>query len=223
MISPTTISALLTLFLGTIGQLIARIFYLNGSLDKIWLMLFALPPFSIVPAVYLFMNWVDNGTGGSVFNIFSLLIPVISVVLNSVLVYSEVNIATMSAASIALLVTNVITFTIARYMQYYTTCKSQKKELFDKNNPMQYIAKSITYSLVTFGMIYIAGKTVLPIIKYIPPASTVIRGINSAESILPGLSMGVTLVLFHTMAQMYGNTPIYQDSLCKNLIESWKN
>lgn len=222
MFSDTTKVSLLSFFLGSIGQLIGRIFYMNGSLDKIWLMLFALPPITIIPSIWFFMDWVEKGAGGSVFNMFTYIIPVISIVLTSILSYAGANVTEWSAASIAILISNVVTYTIARFMQYQETCKIQKKELYDKNYPAQYIIKSIVYSLVTFSSIFIAGKAIIPILRKIPPTRMMLGLIDTGEYYLPGLSMGTTLLLFHTINQMYGNTPGYQDVLCKNMLESWK-
>ena len=54
---PSKLSWLQVLILGIVplGQLWARIFYFNGSLDKWWLMfpIFLLPPFSFLPLIMM--------------------------------------------------------------------------------------------------------------------------------------------------------------------------
>lgn len=50
------IAGLLTLFLGIIGQLIARVFLLDDNKwDHMWTIVFFIPPLSLVPAI---MMWV---------------------------------------------------------------------------------------------------------------------------------------------------------------------
>lgn len=56
---------LAVMFLGPLAQLIIRIFYLNGSVDKIWLMILSLFPFSIAPAVMMYLGDVADGQGGT--------------------------------------------------------------------------------------------------------------------------------------------------------------
>ena len=60
------ISGILNIFLGPLGQLLSRALYLNGSLDKWWLIIvpiFWLPPFSIVPYVAMLLGFIQNGSG----------------------------------------------------------------------------------------------------------------------------------------------------------------
>jgi len=70
-----------------LGQLWARIFWLDGSLDKIWLMfpLFLIFPFSIIPSLAMYFGFVKKGIGGKPYDIF-IWIPIISKFLLSFLV-----------------------------------------------------------------------------------------------------------------------------------------
>lgn len=49
-----------------LGQLWARIFWMNGSLDKSWLLLpfFWFPPLGLISAFMFWMGWVKDGPGG---------------------------------------------------------------------------------------------------------------------------------------------------------------
>jgi hypothetical protein len=61
------------------GQLWARIFWLDGSLDKLWLLLpipFFAPPFSIIPALAMYFGFIKKGQGGPTYDKF-MLIPII--------------------------------------------------------------------------------------------------------------------------------------------------
>jgi hypothetical protein len=61
------------------GQLWARIFWLDGSLDKLWLLFpvpFFAPPFSIIPALAMYFGFIKKGQGGPTYDKF-MLIPII--------------------------------------------------------------------------------------------------------------------------------------------------
>lgn len=53
------IATLLT-FIGLPGQILARAVYKNGSLNKSFLLLFALPPFSIIPAIAMWFGYIKD-------------------------------------------------------------------------------------------------------------------------------------------------------------------
>jgi hypothetical protein len=59
----TILQMLAVLFFGIFGQLYVRIFSLNGSLDKMWLMFFVGPPVSLVPALMMYFGSVSPGKG----------------------------------------------------------------------------------------------------------------------------------------------------------------
>jgi len=65
-----------------IGQLYVRIKYLDGSLDKPWLLLpfFWIPPLSFVPAIFIFLGKINKGKTGSPFE-YSMLFAILSAVL----------------------------------------------------------------------------------------------------------------------------------------------
>lgn len=61
------------------GQLWARVFWLDGSLDKAWLLFplpFFAPPFSIIPALAIYFGYINKGKGGPTYDKF-MLIPII--------------------------------------------------------------------------------------------------------------------------------------------------
>lgn len=69
--------ALLTMI--PFGQLWARVFWLDGSLDKAWLLFplpFFAPPFSIIPALAIYFGFIKKGEGGPTYDKF-MLIPII--------------------------------------------------------------------------------------------------------------------------------------------------
>lgn len=58
------------------GTLFLRLFKLNGSLDKIWLLLLSFPPFSLLTIIAARLGWIKAGRGGKPFDR-NLWIPVV--------------------------------------------------------------------------------------------------------------------------------------------------
>lgn len=55
---------LATIVIPFFGQFFARIFWLDGSLDKSWLLLFGIPPLTLLPAGMMMFGLVKKGKGG---------------------------------------------------------------------------------------------------------------------------------------------------------------
>lgn len=70
------IAVILTIILPFFGQLIARITYLNGSLDMPWLFFFSIPPLSLIPALLMMFGVIKKGKGGKPYDFF-ILLPII--------------------------------------------------------------------------------------------------------------------------------------------------
>ena len=72
----TLFKAFLTIL--PLGQLWARVFWLDGSLDKMWLLFpfFLMIPFSIVPAFAMYFGYVKKGPGGKPYDVY-MWIPII--------------------------------------------------------------------------------------------------------------------------------------------------
>jgi len=73
-----SIIGLLVLIFVPISQLYARIFWMNGSLDKAWLLIpvFWFPPLSLVPSLMIYFNKVGDGPGGIPPYDYFMLIPI---------------------------------------------------------------------------------------------------------------------------------------------------
>lgn len=56
-------------------QLIMRIFYMKGSLDRPWLLLFMFPLLSVVPAVMMALGMVEDGKGGTPYDNYMMIPP----------------------------------------------------------------------------------------------------------------------------------------------------
>jgi hypothetical protein len=70
------IALLFTIVIPFIGQIIGRIIYLNGSLDKPWLLLFGIPPLTLIPALFMIFGLIKKGKGGKPWDYY-ILIPII--------------------------------------------------------------------------------------------------------------------------------------------------
>jgi hypothetical protein len=69
-------AVIITIVLPFFGQLLARILFLDGSLDKIWLLFFGIPPLTIIPALLIMFGMIKKGKGGKPWDIY-ILIPII--------------------------------------------------------------------------------------------------------------------------------------------------
>jgi hypothetical protein len=74
---------IVTIVLPFFGQLIARIIYLNGSLDKSWLFFFSVPPLSLIPALLMMFGLIKKGKGGKPYDLY-ILLPIIVGVISDV-------------------------------------------------------------------------------------------------------------------------------------------
>jgi hypothetical protein len=125
--NPNKISWLQVLLFSFIpfGQLIARIFYLNGSLDKLWLMfpMLLLFPFSLIPMLLIKFGFVQDGKGADPIDKIMLL-PLIarivalfalnSIGINSPLLFILIN-----------LLINLSTILIANISRRYYNCEKE--------------------------------------------------------------------------------------------------
>lgn len=73
------------------GQLFARIFYLDGSLDKWWLLIpiFYSPPFSLAPMIMILLGLVKKGKGGKPYDSY-IYIPMILVTLKQLISFTSI-------------------------------------------------------------------------------------------------------------------------------------
>ncbi len=73
-------AVILTIVFPFFGQLIGRIMYLNGSLDKPWLFFFAIPPLTIIPALLMMFGLIKKGKGGKPYDQYILLPIIVAIV-----------------------------------------------------------------------------------------------------------------------------------------------
>jgi hypothetical protein len=73
------VAIILTIVFPFFGQLVARIIYLNGSLDKPWLFFFSIPPLSLIPALLMMFGLIKKGKGGKPYDPYILLPIVVAI------------------------------------------------------------------------------------------------------------------------------------------------
>jgi hypothetical protein len=70
------IAIILTIIMPFFGQIIARIMWLDGSLDKPWLLFFGIPPLTLFPAFMMMFGLVNKGKGGKPWDAY-IILPII--------------------------------------------------------------------------------------------------------------------------------------------------
>jgi hypothetical protein len=70
------IAVIITVVIPFFGQLLARILFLDGSLDKIWLLFFGIPPLTLIPALLMMFGLIKKGKGGKPWDKY-ILVPII--------------------------------------------------------------------------------------------------------------------------------------------------
>jgi hypothetical protein len=197
------------IFFGVFGQLYMRIFVLDGSLDKIWLMFFCFPPFSIIPALMMYFGAVLPGQGGKPYDIFMLLPsflaiigPYISNVLDN---YDVSNVIQVIFESIIPLMGGIIAF----YLRDITNCnekiellnkKKDSEEKKDNVDPINIIYKSFSNAIITYSIASII-ETILSFIPIIGWVITIIQLIPIIGTLLSGLFY----IVIYILVNMYNN------------------
>ena len=218
---------LAVLFFGVFGQLYVRIFVLEGSLDKIWLMFFCIPPFSLVPALMMYFGSVSKGQGGKPYDMFMWLPTLLAIVcpmLTSFLDRYNVN------SIIQVIIETIIPLfggMIAFYLRDYNNCDEKmtiinkkitqkNKEIKEKNqeqeqeqeqellkkmpttNNLYY--KSFSNALIAYSIATIAET----VISFIPIIGWIIRIIQMIP-VIGSILSGLFYVVVYILVNMYNN------------------
>ena len=85
LIKNKVIPSILT-YRGTLGQLIYRILYKKGSIDKAYLLLFAIPPFSIIPIIAIWLDLINEGDANNPIDV-NIMIGMILLILYPLIIY----------------------------------------------------------------------------------------------------------------------------------------
>ena len=153
------ISALLTLG-GLPGQIIARIFYKKGSIDKPYLFLFFMPPFSIVPSIFMLLDKIKDGENGNPYDYFSTIlisififfIFIILIIKNIIIKYKDIDLKFIFKIFNHLLF--ILLIFIIFNKKFNKLCKKSIK------------IKLLRFTLITIFISLILGKLILFYIEY---------------------------------------------------------
>jgi hypothetical protein len=168
------------IFLGPLAQLYVRIFYLSGSLDKIWLMLLSFPPISLIPSLLIYFGYVADGQGGTPYDMYMWL-PTILSLLGSFAAdkLDDMDYGIIVQMSCRMIVP-LLGGTTAFYMRDYNNCikeNAPQDSLFLKSFSNAIIAQGFAHVLNTLVYYIPFVGMALTVISYIPMMELVILGI----------------------------------------------
>lgn len=175
---------------GVIGELIVRINYLNGSLDKPWLMAFLLPPLSIISSIFYFTGFVKKGVGSDPWDHFVMIIPFLTFIFD-LMVDNLCEFSVLIQVSIQCLI-----FTMARFYRKGKECKD-----YPVNPGMEYSFDQAMFILIIIRIcVFVSG-----FISYIPYIGLLFLPWDFL-GFIPGLQTGIIMTTAHLILNMQGNT-----------------
>ena len=212
---------ILTVFFGSfIGQLIARITLLDGSLDKWWLMLppLTVPPLSIIPTYLILQNKVKKGDGGLPYDLY-MLIPAISAVTIS-LIFEKGLEQTGYLASIIKFLVIFLTMSISLYFREDDICInkiiSRSPEIDNKTNLLKSLLTQLKNKMehfeesnkVSYTKIIVQSAMITALIPLLPYITKSIPYLGDSITTLGGISPLLGLIL-EIIVKMFGIMLIY--------------
>lgn len=185
---------LLVTCLGPFGQLLARALYLNGSLDKWWLILipiFWLPPFSIGAYVAMLMGYVAQGQGSKPFDS-NLLITFLGT-MGIPLIFNGFELNENIAGTFIQTIIMFLMIMVPMYMREATNCEDQSiKKKADLTRVMFNasvahllgivfkIVLSVVIDYTPIGLVFSALETIIPFIQSFKEALLYSLGVSTA-------------------------------------------
>jgi hypothetical protein len=210
MVSDNIKASLLTLFLGSIGDIASRSVWLNCSVDKAWTMLFFLPPLSVISAYFHFMNKIEKGSLSCMSAVdFSLfMIPIMTILL-------AFSIPMMTGpgflSNLLLMISIFVLFAVVRM---YKSNKMCKVHFPDKNKGFNFnhVKRALLISLVVNGMISLFNL-LSPYARAIPVVGLGFRAWYYVGKI-NGLQHALPLTISHFIINLYENVPNKLEDVC---------
>jgi hypothetical protein len=204
-------SGLMTLFLGSIGDIASRSMWLNCSVDKPWTMLFFLPPLSIVSAIMHFMNKIEKGSLScmSAVDIPLFLIPIMTILLAFTIPMMIGEPGFLS--NFLLMISVFILFVVIRM---YKSNKMCKVHFPDKNKGFNFnhVKRALLISLIVNGVIALFN-VFAPYGVRIPVVGIGFR-IWGYVGMVPGLQHALPLTISHFILNLHENVPNKLEDVC---------
>ena len=152
-----TTAILLTIIIPFFGQIIARFMLLNGSLDKPWLLLFGIPPLTLIPALFMMFGLVAKGKGGKPWDYYVLIPIIINIISGFIL--KNYGIMGQIIKYIVLL----LSFIYIYWLKSQKICKKSAR-----------YTKIITDSLITYCLM----EVIKIVLEYVPLIGIIIKVIG---------------------------------------------
>jgi hypothetical protein len=228
-------------FAGTPGQIAARAIYKKGSLDKPYLLLFGLPPFSIVPSIAMWLGWISDGEIDKPYDGLSFiaigilfLIPLIlfRVLNNSNLLYSPTK--NYIGPLIQLAIIGIIYFV---YSQRFTKlCPMVKSNKTTPNTTTSGSGASsaLIHAILIAPLSLLFARLLIALVKYFIESYymesfydvfnlSIFKGlldndsnVDNGDMICLYLSNAVSFFLIYVLLNMYSSTKQNMSKLCTN-------
>jgi hypothetical protein len=184
-----------------IGQLYVRIKYLDGSLDKSWLLLpfFWIPPLSFIPAGYVFLGKINKGSTGSPFE-YSMLFAILSAILVP-LILDKIEFFDGFKGQLMK--------TMIMYLMVFISLYMRERNIFKDNIDSFRIMRNVSIANVV--------SIIIPfMISFIPIFGTILTSIglisDTMSSIIDGILKALSYIFIILLLNMYQGT--YLDKYC---------
>jgi len=149
---PSKLTWLQVLILGIVplGQLWARIFYFNGTLDKWWLMfpMLLIPPLSFIPLIMMKFGYIADGKGSNPLD-YWMILPIIAKFIIPFIMPFIIDEDSEMLTSIVSLILQLLTILTANLIRRFTNCKPPNAQ-----DPItgDSIGKAAIDSTIAFGI-----------------------------------------------------------------------
>jgi hypothetical protein len=190
------------IFMGVFAQLYMRIFVLDGSLDKPWLLLFGIPPLSIVPALMMYFGAVAPGQGGKPYDMYmwlptglTFLAPIVTNMLDN---YDVSDIIQTIIETIIPLLGGIFAF----FLRDYNNCNEKLKDKPKQTNNLFY--KSFSNAVIAYSV----ASFIETAASFIPIVGQIFSVISMIPIIGPIMS-GLFYVIVYIVINMYNNMDAY--------------
>ena len=152
------IAVISTIVIPFIGQIIGRFIYLDGSLDKPWLLLFGIPPLTLIPALMMMFGLIKKGKGGKPWDYYILIPIILNIIMGFVLKKYGIK------GQIIKYVVLLLSFFFIYWLRSKKLCKNKSARF----------TKILTDSLIT----YILMEVMKIVLEYVPLIGIMIKVID---------------------------------------------
>lgn len=194
---PTKLSWIQVLIFALIplGQLWARIFYFNGSLDKWWLMILLIPPFSFIPLLMMKFGFIADGKGTNPLD-YWMILPIIAKFIIPFIMPFMIDEDSEMLTSIVTMILQLLCVMISNLVRRYMNCT--------EGMTLDSIGKACIDSTIAFGIGDISAF-IIPWLPYVGIAISVLEVIpvigDFVDSILWTLGFVASYVLINMINQ----------------------